>query len=250
MRFLHFAFAALAVIAVTQTASAHQGRRFDVQVIDNQLFAQGYLSPGFAPDGGGNPRPYFNAIHGHWSNLTTNVAQATLPSFDVLTAGPLESYNLTLELLGSSKWENPPMDLTGVVPNLVPLSPSEKIAASRDTFEIDTDSLGTLPLTLSPIPGSGAPELDMGYVIEDNPSNALYVLEWKLTTDAPGIADSGSVYTILSPDGGNPMEKLHHAALHLEKHLGLHPVPEPGSVLLSAIFLVTTAIGFALKRKS
>ena len=52
--------------ALTTTVCAHDGRRLEIKVVDNQLVAQGYVSNG-VDDGGGLVRPYYNTIHGHWA---------------------------------------------------------------------------------------------------------------------------------------------------------------------------------------
>ena len=49
-------------------ASAHDGRRFEILLADDQLLALGYNSSG-VDDGAGVTRPYYNAMHDHWSNL-------------------------------------------------------------------------------------------------------------------------------------------------------------------------------------
>ncbi|REK08239.1 MAG: PEP-CTERM sorting domain-containing protein [Planctomycetota bacterium] len=219
-------------------AFGHSGRRLEIQVIDNQLFAQGYLSTGVPDDGGGSPRPYYNALHDHWQNITSSVAIADLPGYDVYTPGPLTGFDLSLELLGASKWVGPPMmPPGGTIPNLVPLDPGEVITIEHNSVSIDTDGLGSLAIA-SGIPGGGLTDIDLLYAIDDNPAGVLHVLEWQLSTNAPGVAPSASIYTILSPDGANPMEKLHHASLYLEQHLGLVPEPASASLMLTGLALL------------
>ncbi|MEL6741291.1 MAG: prepilin-type N-terminal cleavage/methylation domain-containing protein, partial [Planctomycetota bacterium] len=70
----------------------HDGRRLRIEVVDNTLVAQGYIS-GANPsdDGGGVVRPYINAIHGHWENNPAsgvNAASARRPRTDQTRAGP------------------------------------------------------------------------------------------------------------------------------------------------------------------
>ncbi len=224
----------------TTPVQAHSGRRLDVMVLGNQLFAQGYLSPGVPDDGGGALRPYYNSLHDHWHNVTGSVAVADLPGFDVLTPGPLAGHNLVLTLLGGSKWVSPPTTpAPGTIPVLEPLGLGETIDIEHDSISVDTDSLGSLSLATNIDPG-GAEDLDMLYAINLNPSDVLYVLEWRLSTDAPGILDSSTVYTVLSPDGANPTEKLHLAALYLEGYLGV--VPEPSSLVLLTLGMGAIAI--------
>ncbi|MEM7681804.1 MAG: PEP-CTERM sorting domain-containing protein [Planctomycetota bacterium] len=72
--------------------------------------------------------------------------------------------------------------------------------------------------------GSDGYDLDLIYAYFHDqdalPADTLYVIESTLSTDAPGIADSATVYTILSPDGANPVTRLHFASLYLEAFLG------------------------------
>lgn len=226
-----------ATAAIAATTRAHDGRRLEILVLDNQLFVQGYLSTGVPDDGGGTVRPYYNSLHDHWHNVTSSVAIADLPGLDLFTPGPLVGHDLSLELLDAKKWVSPPVPPPpGTIPNLVPLAPGDTISIEHDSVTVDTDGLGTLTLASS-IGAGGADDIDMIYSIEQNPSDVLYVLEWQLSTNAPGIAPSGTIYTLFAPDGSTPTEKLHEAALYLESYLGT-PVPEPSPIALAALAAV------------
>jgi len=229
-------------------AFAHDGRRFDIQIVDGQLFAQGYLS-GANPtdDGGGIRRPFYNAIHGHFENLDLpgiDAARATLPGFDLFQGGELTGFDLTLTLNGAVKWVSPPMDGSGMVPDgtipsLVPLDPGEEIVVGLRGSSVSTQNPGSLTL-IQNISPSGLEDIDLTYDIADNPADVIYALDLTLSTDAPGIRSSESVFAILSPDGVGKIQRLHYASLALEEHLGI-PVPAPSSGLIAGVGLALAA---------
>lgn len=228
------------LLAMSMPALAHDGRRFEVQVIDNQLVAQGYISGIDAEDdGGGLVRPYINAIHGHFSNSTLqpNYATSTLPGYNIFDdAAALTGFNLTMTITGFQKWATPTM--AGPI-TLTPLDSDELMAVTYDGTAVRSDQYTTGVdsfALVSGFNGSDAGDIDLLYeFVGDNPSGEIYVIESILSTNAPGIADSSTVYTLLSPDGQTPMEKLHHHSLNAERQLG---VPEPGSLALAALLPV------------
>lgn len=156
---------------VSSLTFAHGGRRFGVKGLGDKLFAQGYDRVG-NDDGGGGVRPYFNAMHDHFNDLT-GASTADLPGFDLLDE-----------------------------------------ADEMNGFDLD-------------------PTYDY---LSGNPSGVIYVLERRSSTNAPGIADSNTVYTILSPIGANIVEKLHLESLYLERQPGI--VPKPGTATIAAASLV------------
>ena len=235
---------------------AHAGRRFEVKTEQTggmeKLYVQGYNSSG-SDDGGGVTRPYTNSIHDHWSNIFGS-ATTGLPSFDVIASGSLEGFGLYAELVGVTKWVDPPlMDMggmmmvpSGTVPVLEPLT-TENLFVAKDSQMVSNTALGTLMLDDSI--ASAGEHLDLVYGINLEPSSVLYAVEWILSTDAPGVMPSDSIYAILSPDGANMTEKMHMESLYLESYLGngggggMIMVPEPASVMilvLSAIACVAT----------
>jgi hypothetical protein len=201
-------------------ASAHDGRRYEVLLVDNQLHARGYNSSGI-DDGAGVNRPYYNAMHDHWSSLGAGLgATSDLPGFDLFEPGDLAGHSLFIELVGAAKWENPPhMPVPGSAPTLSPLEAGEEIFVSFGLETVSTDAPGSFELA-SGIGAGGVADLDLVYDILIDPTEVIFVLEFELSTDAPGVASSSSVYVLLSPDGATPEEKLHHASLHLEGYLG------------------------------
>jgi len=217
----------VAVGACASIAGAHDGRRFEVQIIGGQLAAQGYISNGI-DDGGGVVRPYLNAIHGHWENdpgLGVTFAAADLPGFDLFDAGPMAGFDLTLTLTGAHKWVAPPTEPDpGTIPDLEDLEPGEEIFVSFEGEFVSTSEPGSLTL-IDPVPTQGADDLDLSYEIADEPTNVLYVLEFILSTTAPGVSQSGAVHVILAPDHESGGPELHHAAIFLESYLGLDPSP-------------------------
>lgn len=253
----------LAVIAATSAATAHNGRRFEIQIMDDQLFAQGYLS-GTNPndDGGGILRPYVNALHDHWSNVGGVVATATLPGFDLKSTDGLFGYDLNLTLTGSGKWSDPMNNVSGGghmghggMPILSSLDASETIFVGfGNQASIDTDALinPNTPdsfLIAETINGP-VTDIDLEYSILQTPNNVLYYLQWELSTTAPGISASAPIYTIFSPDKDDPVNSpggpLHHQALALESYLGTPAsAPEPNAATL----LVLSALGWCSRRK-
>lgn len=235
MRFSVYALVPALLVALAANSLAHDGRRLEIIVNNGQLAAQGYISPGQPDDGGGSPRPYLNAIHGHWSIIGGIAAVASLPGFDIFDPAPAElvGHSLTLELLGAIKWVSPPMDLTGVIPTLEPLGVGETINVGFGGSDINTDTLGSF-LISSSVPVGGIEDIDLQYSMLGVPTNVIYALEWRLSSSAPDVADSETIYTILAPTG----HMYHQAALHLEQHLGLTVVPEPSTLSLSACGLL------------
>lgn len=238
--FLRIVLTLSLTLTLSLSVLAHDGRRFEVQVIDNQLVAQGYISGELATDdGGGLIRPYYNAIHGHFSNseLQPNYATATLPGFNVLdNATALAGLDLTMTITGFQKWSSPAM--SGPV-SLTSLDGDEVMAVNYGGTAVLSSSFmtGTDSFTLvSGFNGTDAGDIDLLYeFVGDNPSGEIYVIESVLSTNAPGVLNSTTVYTLLSPDGANMAEKLHHQSLYLESQLG---VPEPGAFVLAALLPV------------
>lgn len=223
-----------------QDAFAHGGRRFEVQIIDNQLVAQGYITSG-EDDGGGVVRPYHNAIHDHWTNFASNTgASATLPGFDVLNeADALIDSNLQWTLTGVFKWA--PTDT-----ELQPLAPTETIFISQggtvaSSVDLITPNANTSLQLLDAFNGANGDDLDLSYEYLSNPLDVpvgtIYVVASELSTSAAGVESSDTVYTLLSPDGNNHAERLHHASLHLESLLGT-PVPEPATATIGVLSLI------------
>ncbi len=152
----------------------------------------------------------------------------------------LVGHSIALSLEGAAKWVSPPlMPPDGTVPAFSALDLADRIfvsfSGSGSTVVVDTDAGGSIPL----IDGATAApmtDLDLSYDIGLEPANVIHVLDVRLTTTAPGIAASDIISVILSPDGADPVERLHHASLFTERYQG-EPVPEPstGLVLLLPI---------------
>ncbi|MBI1337092.1 MAG: PEP-CTERM sorting domain-containing protein [Phycisphaera sp.] len=213
---------------VVGSALAHDGRRFEVQVINGQLYAQGYIS-GTTPvdDGNGIVRPYLNAVHAHWAGSPSS---ADLPGYDIEHQEDLEGYTLNYTVTGGTRWNivNNPTSV------LEALDPTEMLQVIKGIGEFtNTDLLGSIQL-FSSVPAHGHVDLTFDYnqgspdkLPTDAPLDYLYVLEGFLSTDAPGIASSGTIYTIFAPMG----MAYHPKGLALESFLGQN-IPEPASVVL------------------
>ncbi|MGB0766345.1 MAG: PEP-CTERM sorting domain-containing protein [Phycisphaeraceae bacterium] len=230
---------ALLIVGMALPAAAHDGRRFEVKVVDNRIVAHGYISgAGAIDDGGGLVRAYYNALHGHFDNITESLALADLPGFDLDDeADALIGYDLIWTATGFHRWASP--TTSGPV-ELVGMPRDEVIEVKLGEVSVFSDALESGPTSLtllSDFDGDNGLDLDLSYRFRGpNPVGELFVIESVLRTDAPGIADSASVYTILSPDGSTPMQKLHHPSLYLESVLG-SAVPEPASGLGLCVLL-------------
>ncbi|MEM6314074.1 MAG: hypothetical protein AAF743_08300 [Planctomycetota bacterium] len=280
---LSLSAAAVTVLAALP-ASAHDGRRFQIEVVDNQLVAQGVSTvddfiPAMAPFNETNQpipldvrevRSFTNSMHGHWENSPTPFS--ILPGYDIGAGGQaLTGFDVFWTLTGASKWTgitqllvddpNDGISLAaqlpaGTVPNLVPLDANEVISISY----VDAITGVVAPISTSQ-PGTvafvddfdGDVQLDAdgmavnvnsnGYDIDPEylflspdgvagTADTIFVLESVLSTNAPGIADSETVYTILSPGGMGPVQRLHYPSLFLEEFLGT-PIPEPSIAALA-----------------
>ncbi|MEL7087993.1 MAG: hypothetical protein AAGL98_06060, partial [Planctomycetota bacterium] len=268
MKYQTQSIAVLLGLAAVMPARAHDGRRFEIEVVDGQLAARGVNTiTNIGPDGAtvidpAGPRPYYNAIHGHWGTLSSTggtVVFTDLPGFDAgRGTEDLETYDVLLTLTGVQKWTNvsddfagaTPMITPGTVPNFEPLAADEVITFGIGGQSIDTETLGTVTLIagfdglvtfgpdgLANATTSNGYDRDVEYVYslgEADIADTIYVLEQELTTDAPGVLGSETVYTILSPNGRGPFERLHFAALYTEAFLGT-PVPEPAGAALTLL---------------
>lgn len=222
----------IALAALVAQAASAQARRFEIRIIDGQLAAQGYIGgPNPTDDGLGLVRPYLNSMHDHWTNGETRAASAGLPGFDLFDPGALLGHGLTITLTGASKWVAPPDEpAPGTIPDLVALGPAEEIFVSRVGVQHSTSAPGSFTLAES-IGAGGAAGLDLAFATALEPTDTIYILDFTLSTDAPGVASSDPIHVILSPDGLTKLQRLHYASLYLEEHLGT-PIPAPGGVAL------------------
>lgn len=234
-----------------QSAYAHNGRGFEIEVVAGKLQAQGFNSA--APDGAPAIRPYLNSIHDHWRYIQQiDESVATLPEFEVspqVAFSDLESYSLAAELVSATQWKSPPlMPMAGTIPSLTPLDVNEVISIQTLGAPVLTDTLGTLELSSS-VPAGGTGDIIPSYSVSGSPRGKIHVLELVLSANAPdatfpGIASSDPIFVLLSPDGVGPVERLHHASLYLERYLGENgrPVPEPGTtvLLLTSLLMVVS----------
>jgi len=141
----------------------------------------------------------------------------------------------------------------GTVPKFEPLGDDELIRVRfvdpvfSTSTQVSTDAPGTLEIVtdfdglvsqdgdgIANNASSNGYDRDLKYFFgtapATSPADTLYVLESVLSTNAPGIEDSEPIYTIFSPDGMGPAQRLHFAALYAEEWLGT-PVPEPGAMV-------------------
>jgi len=228
-------------------------------------------------DGGGHVRPYYNAIHDHWRNLGTSAATASLPGFDVLDeADTLQGNSLNWTYTGVYKWtptdssgghnseeghtagdlitltdpvlvHDGPHGSSDTIPSfLSPLDHSEQVFVTRDSQSVSSRQLADSSVDatfklVENLNGTNGLDIDFSYdYLSDTPNlpaGTIYVITGKLSTDAHGIADSATVYTIISPDGNGHAERLHIESLQLEGLLGT-PVPEPAAASMGLLSFV------------
>jgi hypothetical protein len=236
---LRFVSIVLAII-IAVPAWGHGGRQFEILVIDNQLFAQGKNIG--KSDGLDSPRPFYNSIHDHWANdldpdPNVTTADASRPGYDITSPGPLGGADVMLTVLGGSKWAgvNGDVPAPGTIPILEPLGPEEEITVFLNGSAIANSTDGGSFELVHDVDPSGYIHKDLlTYLIGQNPVDTIYVLELQLSTTAPGIAPSDTIYSIFSPEGLTPATKLHFPSLYLEEYLGT-PIPEPSSLLLFSV---------------
>ncbi len=235
------AITTITIAILASSAFAHGGRRFSVVTLENQIFAQGQIvsETGGTPtdDGGGVIRPYYNAIHEHFADLPDVAnplfSRANNPGLDI-TDPTLSAHGMALQVLGGFKWAAPEIgpyesftktsfnDQEGVRVNF-----NAGVAQSASTNDLGSIDLGVgehFDLTFDYLDPSGTPAV--------SPDGTLFVMEFRLSSEADGIEASDRIFAILAPDGAGMMERRHHAALFLESELGVVPVPEPASILL------------------
>jgi hypothetical protein len=248
----------LVATCLTGAATAHDGRRFDVQVHDSQLAARGYIS-GNNPtdDGNGIVRDYYNAIHAHWDNIGGLLSRATLPGFDINDTPELLGDELWLEITGVKKWSDAPFadfaHTHGVhdghsqpqaamhhgghaSPDFVLLSANESVQVGFNGTPLSPNT----PLQLDASIGASAHyDLTFDYYSGDPlfasvaPEDALYLVEMQLSTSDTSILPSETIYTILSPSGMT-VPGSHGLSLATEIALGT-PVPEPASLFVLGV---------------
>jgi hypothetical protein len=231
------------MLLLAQVAEAHPGRRFEIQLVNNQLVAQG-VNTG-ASDGAPDVRVYQNVIHDHWANsplIGVDSATAAAPEFDIpVPALALQFRPIELRLLRVTKWIDPPvMPAPGTTPSFESLSNGEVVRLSLGGQSIDSNSLGSLFLTSS-VPPEGLADIQISYTVNRSPLSEIYVLELELSSSNPAINVSGSAYILLSPDGSSPQQKLHHASLYLEEYLGAGAVPEPDALIVALVGILALA---------
>lgn len=254
----------LTVGITTASAYAHDGRRFDVQVVDNQLVALGYISGNNpADDGNGLVRSYYNALHGHWENIGTIASRADLPGFDINGQSSLIGDELWLEMTAIKKWSNAPFadfahshghghgqhnmpkhdgrSSGTATPKFLTIPTDESIDVRFNGVSLDLGS----PIRLDDnLAASAHYDLSFDYYagdplgVELAPADAIYLVEFELSTSDASIQSSDTIHVILSPSG-MMVPGSHGLSLATEVALGT-PVPEPaliGAVVFAPLLL-------------
>ncbi|MBB6431640.1 PEP-CTERM sorting domain-containing protein [Algisphaera agarilytica] len=252
-------------------ALAHDGRRLDIQINDDQIVTQGYIS-GSNPvdDGNGIRRDYYNAVHSHWGTIAGS-SVTSLPGFDIEAPSDLGGRGLTLTVEGAYKWADAPFaDFAGghshthasgshtapmhsspthFMPDFQLLDGQEEAIDLYFTNVPTASAVRSSTLdTLDSIALSDSVALDAHYDLRFEylagsggslinsaaPLTDVYLLKVKLTADGNDApAESDSIHIILSPAGTN-VAGSHGLSLAIEEHLGT-PIPEPASLALLAM---------------
>lgn len=233
--------AAAAAMFPAFSVLAHDGHRFEVEVHNNKLYAQGYISSGI-DDGGGVTRPYFNVIHDQWTNIpfaTPVISTANQPGIDIHAVDELEGYNFQLKVIGAQKWQG--FNLVDPI-TLSPLDANRAIGISYSAPPVTWTLYTNAPGTLQTFAVSLGEEnhFDLTFNVFTNtlspaiaPTDAIYIVDFQILTNAPGIAPSDTVHALFIPQGAASGVA---AALRLEDFLGsqIAEVPEPASFALLA----------------
>ena len=226
----HWLFGVILLFVMPGLVPAHVGRRFAIEVVDDQLQAQGIN--GGPDDGAPALRPYLNSLHDHFRNIDDNLAIADLPGFSLppFTTALVE-HDIYLEWTRVRKWVDPPRFPTSdTVPTLSALHPGERMTIFAPQAELNSDTLGIFLLEEN-ASTLGDVDLDLLYQINKNPVNEIFLLEFKMSAtpsngEASELISSDPIYVALAPDGDTPGQRLSGAALFLEAFVAT--VPEPG----------------------
>lgn len=133
------------------------------------------------------------------------------------------------------------MPREGTIPLLTPLANGEFVRVSSDNATVDSNNPDTMVLTPL-VTSAGEPDIDLLYEVNARPANRIHVLAMRLSSGNPIVEDSDLIHVILSPDGENAIDKLHHASLYLEQNISSAViVPEPTSATTFVTFLLVLA---------
>ncbi|MFG0306961.1 MAG: GC-type dockerin domain-anchored protein [Phycisphaerales bacterium JB040] len=191
--------------------------RFEI-VGDGPLEVRGHVPSG-PDDGGGSARVYTSAVHTHWADQGDGSARALI-GLDI-SSPSLAGDSLALELVGGHAWTGPDLfPAPGTVPALTPLGAGDAVTLSVNGDSVSTLDPGTLTLSQSVSAGES---FDIVAQTPGQPEGRLVALEFRLIID--GLDRGESLWSVLAPDGPDPVARLHHAALYLEAHLGSDPCP-------------------------
>ena len=223
MRYLPQASLTTLCFLLATSCFAHEGRRFLVQVENNQLIAQGVNTENPIRFNEAAVRPYINVIHDHWTNYGFNgvdTAVASLPGFDVPASEMrLWGKKLVLTVNNVYRWDKAPEAPT-------PSSQVVLTSALEEDFSLkfNRDAVGTvtgLPGSLqlaAHVPKTGLIDLDLRYELKKHVVDSIYVIDLKLSVVSENVTDSDTVYVILGPPG----YKYQKALMFLEKYLSVN----------------------------
>ncbi len=212
--------ACLLLLLGSGLADAHPGRRFEVQVINNQLVAQGVNTLEKRPMGEQPKRPYPNVIHDHFTNMKVNnepLAVANLPGFDIpAELRALHGSRVTLRVDKVVEISRQSISSsTPIADSMLPVTAPGKLTIAINDGVVSTDGLpGELTLADVVLP-QGNLDLDPTFQANFAPTDSFVAVAVTLSTTSPAIRPSAPIWIVLAPPG----HQFHEIALRLEARL-------------------------------
>ncbi|TGD73864.1 hypothetical protein E4634_06895 [Mangrovimicrobium sediminis] len=198
---------------------AHPGRRFEIQVVDGRIVAQGVNTKSAPPMGESPVRPYPNVVHDHFDLFVLNgqpIGSANLPGLDIPADTPLAGHSVYAEVTGFYLTDAEQVAAaTAIGDALQPLGEDQEVRIRLNQTDVSSRALPAQLTIAGDIPAAGVADIDPVYHFVGELGENFVVIEMQLRSDAPGIAASGPVYIVMAPPG----MQYHMPALRLEIRL-------------------------------
>ncbi len=210
---------ALLCLLTPVLVQAHPGRRFEIQVVDGRIVAQGVNTKEAPPMGESPVRPYPNAVHDHFDLFVLNgqpIGSANLPGLDIPAGTPLAQHNLYAEVTGIYLTDAERVAAAAAIGDaLHPPGAEQEVRIRLHQTDVSSRALPAQLTIAGDIPTTGVADIDPVYHFVGELGENFVVIEMQLHSDAPGIAPSGPVYIVMAPPG----MQYHMPALRLEIRL-------------------------------